>query len=326
MQKSLLTIVFFLLILQGIRAQEQAKLIDLSKTTRFIDTLLIDRDLNNWSIRVMGNFKRQQFILKPANNKFTYSPNNPYGIGFGIGTKKITLDFGFNLKASEANPTERFDILWSFFKQNHLVEFYFKNYQGFDVLEGNSGETIFREDIRCLSTAISYMYMFHESEYSLASIKSGLITANKSAFSYGLGGFILHSNQSANKSIIPNKPDSVDSFQGTGVGVRFIFSSLIVLPKNFFLSMNVSPGIGLMSKYVHMNNSDYKPKKPIVSLLGLSMVLGYNAEQYYVNLALSNGYYQTDFNLGEQVVFGYLNVKLVYGYKLKGKIKKNWKK
>jgi hypothetical protein len=90
--------------------------------------------------------------------------------------------------------------------------------------------------------------------------------------------------------------------------------------------MNVSPGIGLMSKYVHMNNSDYKPKKPIVSLLGLSMVLGYNAEQYYVNLALSNGYYQTDFNLGEQVVFGYLNVKLVYGYKLKGKIKKNWKK
>ncbi len=326
MLKSILTILFFLLILNNAKAQENSKFIDISKTTNFIDSLLIDRDLNNWSIRVFGSFKPQQFIINSGDDKYTYRPNNPYGIGFGVGTKKIKIDLGLNLKATVKNPTKRFDMLWSFFKQNHLIEFYYMNYKGFDVQAGSLGETIFREDVKCLSTSISYMYMFQESRYSIAAVKSGLTTADKSVFSFGLGGFILHSNQSASEPFIPNDPDSVEKFKGTAMGVRLGFSSLIVLPKNFFLSFNVSPGIGLMSKKVYSDNSEFKPKKPIVSQLGLSMILGYNAEQYYLNLSVSNGYYQTDFNFGDQVVFGYLNAKLVYGYKLKGKIKKNWKK
>lgn len=325
--KNVVFILFFvgLFCAEGI-AQKDTQFIDLKKTTKFIDTLLIDRDLDNWSVRALGSFKQQRFSIKPKDNKYRYTPNNPYGIGFGIGTKKIILDFTFNLKASEENPTERYDILWSYFKKNHLFDFYFQHYQGFDVENENTGEIIFREDIKSLSTAIRYMYMFHEAEYSIASMKTGLITADKSTFSLGLGGFILHSSQSANGSIIPiesgGDEEIVEKFQGTGIGVMLGFSSLIVLPNNFFLSLNAAPGIGLMSKYVNTEESGYQPKKPVISQLGLSAMLGYNAEQYYANLSLSNGYYSTDFNFGNEVVFGYLNARLAFGYKLKGKFKK----
>ena len=170
--------------------------------------------------------------------------------------------------------------------------------------------------------------MFHEAEYSIAAMKTGLIEADRTTFSLGLGGFIMYTDQNANGSIIPTNADNelVQKFQGTGIGVMLGLSTLIVLPHNFYLSLNVSPGIGLMSKYVTSENSGYQPEKPVMHQLGLSMMLGYNAEQYYVNLSVSNGYYATDFNIGDEVQFGYLNAKLAFGYKLKGKIKKNWKK
>jgi hypothetical protein len=337
MQRCLFLLIFFISVSIGVRAQgnskEHSKFIDFSKTTKFIDTLLIDRDLNNWSIRLLGGFKQHQFTIKPVNNKFSFSPNNPYSIGFGVGTKKAIFDFTFNLKASEENPTERYDILWSFFRKKHLFDFYFQHYRGFDVHNDHTGDTVFREDIRSLSTAIRYMYMFHEAEYSIASMKTGLVTANKSTFSFGLGGFLLYSNQNANESIVPIDFDSnttnnepVEQFEGTGIGVMAGFSSLIVLPNNFFVLFNVSPGIGLMNKSVITGDSGYQPKNPIIKQLGLSVMLGYNAEQYYMNLSISNGYYATDFNFEEEVLFGYLNAKLAFGYKLKGKIKRNWKK
>jgi hypothetical protein len=331
MRKMIFIFGLMLLGCNTIAAQEDSKFIDLSKTTKFIDTLLIDRDLNNWSIRALSSFKQQQFIIRPMDNRYTYRPNNPYSIGFGIGTKKVILDFSFNLKDSEENPTERYDISWSFFKKNHLVDFYFQFYSGFEVRNAAAGETLFRGDIRSMSTAVRYMYMFHEAEYSIASMKTGLVTADKTTFSLGVGGFLLHNAQSANESIIPIPTDGsiltnpIEKFQGTGVGVIIGFSSLIVLPNDFFLSLNAAPGIGLMSKYVTIDDAGYQPKQPLIHQLGLSMILGYNAEQYYFNLAISNGYYTTDYNIGEDVLFGYLNAKLTFGYKLKGKVKRNWK-
>jgi len=333
MHKKLFILVLFFSFYGEVSAQDKSKFIDLSKTTRFIDTLLIDRNLDNWSIRAFTSFKQQRFIIKPINNKFTYSPNNPYGIGFGVGTKKAIFDFSFNLKASEENPTKRYDILWSFFKKNYLFDCYFQHYRGFDVFNQNTGDIIFREDIRSLSAAIRYVYMFREVNYSIASMKTGLVTAEKSTFSFGIGGFLMHSNQYASESIIPmdllnlaNNSQFIEKFQGTGMGIMLGFYFLIVLPNNFFVSFHMSPGVGMMSKYVTTEETGYQPKNFIMKQLGLSMLLGYNAKQYYVNLSVSNGTYSTDYDFGDEVVFGYINAKLVFGYKLKDKIKRNWKK
>lgn len=317
----------------GKESKDKSFFIDLSKTTNYIDTLLIDRDLNNWSIRAIGSFRQQRFNLTNNSSKFIYTPNNPYGIGLGIGTKKLTLDFTFNIKGHEENPTERFDLLGSFFKKNHLVDFYYQQYQGFNVENVDTGSVLFREDIRSISSAVRYMYMFHKSEYSIAAMKSGFFNVEKSTINFGVGGFFLFNSQRADNSIIPHgfnenigEYESVREFEGTGGGVMLGFSSLIVLPHNFFITLNVAPGIGLMEKNVKTEIEDYKPENPVIHQLGLSAMLGYTAEHYYVNLLIANGFYSTDFDFGNEVVFGYLNAKLAIGYKLKGKVKKNWKK
>jgi hypothetical protein len=332
MKKRVCFSVFFLLFcIDGF--SQDSKFIDLSKTAKFIDTLLIDRDLNNWSIRLLGCFEQQRFSLDNGTSKFKYKPNNPYAIGIGVGTEKLRLDFTFDLTGKEVNPTKRFDVLVSYFKKKHMVDFYYQQYQGFNVENEDTNGTFFRDDIRSISTAIRYMYMFHESDYSIAAMKTGLITAEKTTISLGMGGFILHNNINAKESIIPGEILSatdphvpVTEFNGTGGGVTLGVYSFIVLPANFFLSINIAPGIGLMSKEVQTGTDSYTPQNPVLKQLGISALLGYSAEQYYLNFSISNGFYSTDFDFGNEVVFGYINARLVYGYKLKGKFKKNWKK
>lgn len=333
MPKHLLLLIAFIFFLEGITAQEREKFIDLSKTAKFIDTLLIDRDFNNWSIRLLGSFEQQGFNLDNGTNKFSYRPNNPYGVGLGIGTEKMRLDLTYDITGKEKNPTKRFDVLISYFKKKHMVDLYYQQYKGFDVENNGTNKTIFRNDIRSISTAIRYMYLFHESDYSIAAMKTGLIKAEKTTFSLGLGGFFLHNNISASESIIPaeilseiDTHQPVTELDGTGGGVLFGAYSFIVLPANFFLSINIAPGIGLMHKNVRSDTYDHKPQNPILYQLGLSALVGYDAAQYYVNFSISNGFYATDFDFGNEVVFGYINAKLAFGYKLKGKFKKNWKK
>src|SRR5690606_23392274 len=75
-----------------------------------IDTLFIDRDMNNWSIRVFANYKGQRFTLKDGTDKLSFVPNNKFGIGFGLGTSKLIVDIAINLKGKNENQTERFDM------------------------------------------------------------------------------------------------------------------------------------------------------------------------------------------------------------------------
>lgn len=313
------------------RDNKFSKFFDLKKTTTFIDTLLIDRDPNHWSVRLLGSFREHDFVLNNAGSRFDYEPNNPMGAGIGIATRKLIVDMTFNIKGQEENPTDRFDLLTSFFIKKHMFDFYFQNYQGFNVKNLDTGETVFRDDIRSTSTGLRYMYMFHESEYSIAAMKTGLFRQDKSSVTMGLGGFLLYSRQSSDDPIIPRDlyPDVTDpseytELKGTAVGVQVGVSGLIVLPSNFFLSLNVLPGIGLMNKRVKSTEDNFKPENPVVHQIGISAMLGYNGDLFYANLAVSNGYYATDYDIGSEVVFSYINAKLAIGYKLKGKFKKKF--
>ena len=311
--------------------EKSSKFIDFKKTTTFIDTLLIDRDPNHWSVRLLSSFKEHDFVLSSKGSKFVYEPNNPIGVGIGIATRKLIVDITFNIKGQEENPTDRFDILTSFFIKKHLFDFYFQKYQGFSVENVDTKEIIFRDDIRSVSTGLRYMYMFHESDYSIAAMKTGLFNQEKSSITMGLGGFLLYSNQSADDPIVPvdihpgiQDESLYTELRGTAIGAQIGVSGLIFLPSNFFLSLNIVPGIGLMNKFVKSEDQDYRPENPVVHQLGLSAMLGYNGDLFYANLAVSNGYYSTDFDFGNEVVFSYLNAKLAIGYKLKGKFKKKF--
>ena len=51
--------------------------------SQIIDSLLLSENLD-WSVRLVSNFKQQQFRLSNEDSRLLYLPNNPFGVGFGI--------------------------------------------------------------------------------------------------------------------------------------------------------------------------------------------------------------------------------------------------
>ena len=299
------------------------------KIHTFIDTLFIDHDRNNWSIRLLTNYKVNSFQLRNTEEKIVYTPNNPIGFGFGFGTRKIIFDVAFNIKNKDEELTERFDFQAFLMLNNHNFAYTLQYYHGYDV----SAENLlgFRTDIRSFSSAISYMYMFNAAEYSITAMKSGLARQKKSAITSGIGGFLFLNRISSDSSIVPqdefhsyNEEIMIVNLPAFGAGVHANLSGTFPFMKHFITSFSLRPGIGLMYKYVETESISYHPNNPLMYQFVLGGLLGYNGNTYYINFSMTYAYYKTSLDFGNSINYNTTIAKLAMGFKLgKNRIFKN---
>lgn len=308
---------------------QDSSFIDKIVVSKFIDTLFIDRDLNNWSIRLFTNYKDNRFKLSNANEGVLYAPHNPMGIGFGVGTRKMLLDIAFNIKTKDKEPTERFDLQAALMLKNHHIEYSLQSYHGFSLNNDDIAE--FRTDITSFSSRLVYMYLFNASEYSMAALKSGLSRQKKAAVTSGIGGFLFVSRVSADSSMIPpellpgfNEEARITDLPGYGGGLLANISVSIPFFRNFFASASITPGIGLMYKTIETESSTFQPDSPLLFQLNLGGMLGYNADRYYVNFSFGYGLNGTSLDYGNRITYNTANAKLAFGYKI-GKARKSRK-
>lgn len=301
----------------------QKKHLDSLSTKQMIDTLLIDRNLKNWSIRLFTNYKGQNFNLKNGDHKLSFKPNNRAGVGVGLGTSKLILDVAFNLKGQEENPTQRFDLQGAFILgTNHLVDLYIQRYQGFNVSNNFGEPEFFSDDITSFSMGVNYLHTFDEISFSTATLRAGLLKADKKHYiSFGVGGFVLYDNFSANDAIIPDRDffDSeayLEEFKGIGVGVSAGVLSVFVLPANFFTTLNVVPGIGVMHKRTFTETGAHTVSNPLIYKLDYNAGIGYIFKRFYVSLIYGSGIYTSRLDHGLNYLFSNTKAKISIGYKL----------
>jgi len=307
---------------------QELSFLDSLNAPKFIDTLFIDRDINNWSIRLFTNYKAQRFRLSNDNHKLIYVPNNPAGVGFGLATKKIILDLAFNIKTNKEEPTERFDMQGSLTYQKHNIDFVFQRYKGFNVEDDLGNQEDFREDLISSSISLSYMYLYNSSQYSVSAIKSGLSRQKKAALSFGLGGFFFMNNKSADSTIIPQELQvqfieeaQIINLNGIGAGIIGGVTTILPLPYDFLISFSLIPGIGLMYKNIETENSSYTPSNPMLYSLEMAGAFGYNGHRIYVNITTKLGIIGSDLGYGNKSYHSGFNAKLSVGYKLRSRSK-----
>ena len=297
--------------------------VDQKKIYTFFDTLFIDHDRNNWSIRLFTNYKDNSFQLRNSEKKIEYTPNNPYGFGVGFGTRKVILDVVFNINSRDEESTKRFDFQSVLMLNNHNIGYTLQYYKGYNVGAENLSD--FRKDIRSFSTAISYMYLFNAAEHSMTAMRSGLARQKKPAITFGLGGFLFLNRISADSSIIPqdkfhgyNEEIMIVDLPAIGAGVNANFSATIPFMNHFIASLSLTPGIGLMYQNVETESISYHPNNPLMYHFNLVGLLGYYGKRYYV--AFSSGYavYQSSLDFGNSIMYNTTKAKLALGFKLGG--------
>ncbi len=310
---------FVICITNGVFAQNESVLAKMKLPT-FIDTLFIDHDLNNYSVRGYTNYKDNRFRITNAQRKATYAPSNPFGIGIGIATKKLIIDLGLNIKSQNKEPTDRIDFSMTFMFRKTLIDYTFQSYQGYNDLDGSASH--FRQDIHSFSSRLNYMYMFNADEQSIGAMKSGLFHQKKSAYSFGLGGFVFINQIAADSALIPtedlslyNEQAQITEFSGIGGGVLGGFSVTYPFTQDLFISGSLTSGIGLMYKEVETEASFYIPSNPMLYQANIGTILGYNWSKYYINISVNYGLLSTDLDFGNRIVYNIVNTKLALGYK-----------
>lgn len=296
-----------------------------------IDSLLIDRDIENYSIRIFSNYKVNKFSILNDESKVKFVPNNRYGLGLGFANRKVIFDVAFNIKNKNKQETSRFDLqVTTIIKRQHYVNLFAQTYKGFKAKHNFDEPTTFRSDVRSVSLGINYLYTLDEVEFSYSLLKAGLDEKdNQDIFiTGGIGLFGVYDYFSAKPSILSesgstffNEQGNVKRYNGAAIGVLAGFISYFKLPENITATLNVMPGIALMNKRVTLQDGSYRPSNPMLYKLDFSVGLGYNLKQYYAILTYSNGLYSTGFDNDNRYRLNLTNAKLALGYRFKIKRK-----
>lgn len=298
---------------------------DSTKTTNPVESLLIDRDLRNWSVRFFGNVKGQWFRLSNDNASLSYIPNNLFGIGVGVATRKLILDIAFNLKDKSTERTDRFDLRGGFIAKNNVIDFYLQRYKGFNIENSINATSIFRDDIKSIAFGIDYLYLFKSDEYSINLLRSGLSDQKQSTFSFGVGGFMVYNQINADNSLVPqefypffNEQARIIDFTNYGIGVMGGLVSLIKLPSNFYFGISARAGIGLTIKNAEAEAVSYNPKNPMIYKIKAFALFGYKWERFYTNITFGASTNRSSLGYGNNGSFSLLDGKLAVGYRIKG--------
>lgn len=298
----------------------------LLKPAQIIDSILLSEKLD-WSVRLVGNFKQQQLILSNNDGKLYYKPNNPYGIGFGIANQKIVIDILFNIKSEEEDfLTKKFAAEGGLVLKKNYFGFILENVHGYNITNDFNNDEVFRKDLSIFSLGLDYLHLFKDDHFTVRMMKAGQTNQKKASLSFGLGGFFIMSQLTADGSIIPPQPSTyfinnpgLDGIKTFGLGILGGIATYIVLPANFFLAISATPGIGLEYKEISSKTESYNPSDPFVYKLDAFGALGYKGKNFYIHFNFGTNLYSTDLDFDNNALLSVTKSKLIFGYNI-GKI------
>lgn len=290
-----------------------------------LDSLFVDRDLDNYSIRLFTNFKVNKFSIRDGDSKAKFVPNNRYGLGLGFANKKIIIDLAINIKNPNKDKTSRFDLQGStILKNQNYVKLYTQVYKGFNA-KNNFGEPkVFRGDVRSVSVGVNYLRTFDAIEFSYSLLKAGLSEENhKNIFITGgvglFGSFDYFSSDSSllseTTSLYFNEQGNVRRYQSLSFGAMAGLISYFKLPYDITATVNFMPGIGFAAKKVTIDGGSYHPSNPMLYKLDFLIGVNYNFDRYYVSLTYNNDLNSTSLDYGNNYLLNLTKAKLAIGYK-----------
>lgn len=299
---------------------------DSIQTKEIIDSLIIDRNFYNWSARIYGNIKAQRFKIFDDNDHVKFTPNNLYGIGFGIANKKLILDIGYNLKSKRKEETDRFDLKASVFLKENVFDFYVQVYEGFNVRNSIDKNSEFRKDIKSIAVGIDYLFLFNGDKFSTRLLRTGLSDLKENIYSFGAGSFLLYNKISGDRSLISedyhsyfNEEARITNFSDFAIGVKGGFISVINLPSDFYFGFTANLGVGIAFKNTKAENLAANTSTSGIYKIKASVLAGYRWNRFYTNFSVSGNNYRTSLGHGNKGALSLIRSKLVLGYRIKRK-------
>jgi len=318
---NLLILAFCCYVFIGFAQNQKPK--DINESKEYLDSLLVDRNPANYSIRIFSNFKSQSFRFTDDDSNLSYQPNNRSGVGLGFASKKLLVDIAINIRSKKKEPTKRFDIRASYKLDSHFFHYFFQYYKGFNLRSDQEGlDDTFRKNVVSVANGINYLYLFNKNSYQVGALRSVITDQSKTGVSFGLGGFGLLLNQQGNglmidPSMVSGTMSSSDNkIFGIGIGGLAGLAGFFSLGGNYYSAASFDAGVGMMYRDVRLDPQNPSLGSPLLYKINASVVVGYIRETYYLNLSFQLGYYSNEIITAVDELVSMSQAKIAFGYKI----------
>jgi len=255
-------------------------------------------------IRAYESSRFNDFKLIDPNDKLVYKPNHHNNIGLGFTYKVISLNFEFYVPIFGQNndrygATHSFDVQTYAYIHRFVVDFYSQFYNGYYLANGTAAlapgqpDVVKRPDIVTKDISLLCQYVFNDEHFSFNGPFYQNEIQNKSAGSLLLGGGIYHNDGHADSSIIPTMPKNANFFDNyrfngfsyTGIGINTGCAYSLVIRKHFFITGNVTAGIGIGDAHVSGSDLSHGDNRfGMEYMVNGKFAAGYTNNKYFIGV------------------------------------------
>jgi hypothetical protein len=293
-----------------------------------IDTNFINHRTARWSIRAYGISKYNEFTLSDETARALFFPDVKLGAGLGFSFHNIALDFAFNIYSdNRGHESENLSLVSSIYINKNLLDLEFQVYNRYtvSVSDAATGGTLseYRDDITVINAGINYDYNFNYHRFSFNAPFIGTEIQKRSSGSPLVGFFLNYINLSSDSSVIPNVLANEFSPQLrlteanlATIGVSAGYAFTLVLPRHFYITLSLTPKIGVTSGELIGDNDRSVPVGLTPGFLTRNSI-GYAGKRFYGFLSLLGDYNIIHLGGNNTLYYDPVKAKFLIGYRIK---------
>ena len=244
-------------------------------------------------------------IIHPPEGRVVLKPNGNTGLGLGINYKFIGIALSYGLPKSQSSnerygKTNSFDLQMSFFGKRIGFDGFIQGYKGYymanpqDHLDWDESYLPQVSDLRILSIGANAFYLFNSKNFSYKAAYLRNVVQKKSAGSFSAGIYFYQDLVTSDNGFLPEEvSDSTWSsfdlkqFNSLSLGISAGYQYTFVIKKNFFISLQATPGLG----YRRLSGNTVDSNLGIVNQLAVQLLaraaIGYEFKHFYVGAMAS---------------------------------------
>jgi hypothetical protein len=254
--------------------------------------------LLNLRLYTLTKFNTLDIINSP--DRIILRPNGNTKLGIGFNYKRLGLAIAFGRPLSQSSIekyglTNSLDLQVSMYGKRIGLDGFMQWYQSYymanpsDFVDWDKPQYPQEEDLQIFSIGASGFYLFNSEKFSYRAAYLRNEIQKRSAGSFSSGLFFYRDMVHSENGFIPAEfPDSIQDdfdlkdFNATSLGILIGYQHTFVIKKNFFINLQVTPGVG----YRRLNVMTVDEASAVENHMAWQVLgrlgLGYEFDWFYV--------------------------------------------
>ncbi|CAN5480610.1 hypothetical protein BH09BAC3_BH09BAC3_34960 [soil metagenome] len=235
-------------------------------------------------------------------SRITFTPNNSYGLGFGVYLFEVGAEVTFSIPVDEKKndlfgESKALDLQLNLLGKHWGADVFYQRYTGFYISDPNRGIPANapypqRPDMSTDNFGINGIYTFNKDKFSLRSAYNFAERQRKSAGSLLLTGTISSFEVKADSAIYGKSYESifgsgaaVSEFNAFTISVAPGGTYTLVIARNFFINGTFSIGPAYRNVSYTVKDEKYS-SGGIDGFVDFRAAIGYNGEHFFSGISL----------------------------------------